>query len=90
MLILSTHILISLVLSGAMVAVFASAHKRQATKLYTTMLASFTGVVTTGVALLVVSPAGLGRFCAMMSAFTLLTFVARAYYRRQVLSTVSS
>lgn len=86
-LILSTHILVSLVLSGSMVGVLTSAYGRHATKLYQTMMLSFASVVASGVALLVVSPAGLGRFCVMMSAFTLATLAVRAFYRRRVAQT---
>ena len=67
-----------------MVGVLASAYGRRATKLYQAMMLSFAGVVVSGAALLVVSPAGLGRFCAMMSAFTLATLAVRAYYQRRV------
>ena len=53
------------------------------------MLASFAATVVSGIALLFVSAGGLGRFCAMMSMFTLMTIAAGQYYRIRVLANSS-
>ena len=85
MLILSLHILAATVMTGAILGVFAAAHARRETKLYAGMLASFVATVVSGTTLLFVLTGGIGRFCVMMSAFTLMTIVARQYYRARVI-----
>ena len=89
MLILTSHIIIASVMTLATVGVLAAAHNRQQTKSYVVMLVSFAATVVSGTALLFVSTGGLGRFCAMMSVFTLMTIVAGQYYRVRVLANSS-
>jgi hypothetical membrane protein len=84
MFILTLHILVASVMSLAIIGVFAAGYAQHATKAYSTMLVSFGATVVSGVGLLFVSPNGLGRLCAMMSAFTIFVLIARAYYRKQV------
>ena len=89
MFILSLHILVATITTISILGVFASAFRRKETKAYVAMLTSFAATALSGVALLFVSTHGLGRLCAMMSAYTVLVVVARLYYRKQLL-TVSS
>ena len=89
MLILTSHIIIASIMTLASVGVLAAASSRRETKAYLVMLASFAATVVSGTALLFVSAGGLGRFCAMMSVFTLMTIVAGQYYRVRVLANSS-
>lgn len=81
MLILALHITVALVMTLATLGVFAAGYARRESRAYVTMLASFGVTVVSGISLLFVSAGGLGRFCAMMSAFSLSVIAARAYYR---------
>jgi len=87
--ILTLHILVASIMSLAIIGVFAAGYAERATKAYSTMLVSFGATVVSGVGLLFVSPNGLGRFCAMMSAFTVMALIARAYYRKRVVTVAS-
>ena len=89
MVILTSHIVIASIMTLATVGVFAAAYNRRETKAYLVMLASFAATVVSGIALLFVSAGGLGRFCAMMSMFTLMTIAAGQYYRVRVLANSS-
>lgn len=89
MLILTSHIIIASIMTLASVGVLAAASSRRETKAYLVMLASFAATVVSGIALLFVSAGGLGRFCAMMSMFTLMTIAAGQYYRVRVLANSS-
>jgi hypothetical protein len=89
MLILSLHILVASIMTGATVGVFAAAHARRETKAYSVMLGTFGATTVSGIGLMFISAGGLGRFCAMMSVFTLSVLVARAYYRRRTVSSVA-
>ena len=89
MVILTSHIIIASIMTLASVGVLAAASSRRETKAYLVMLASFAATVVSGTALLFVSAGGLGRFCAMMSVFTLMTIVAGQYYRVRVLANSS-
>jgi len=89
MIILSLHILVATVMTLAIIGVFAAAYHQHETKAYGVMLGSFVPTILSGVGLLFVSVNGLGRLCVMMSAFTLVTLVARAYYLRRVILTSS-
>lgn len=89
MIILSFHILVASIMTLSILGVFAAAHRRRETVAYTPMLISFAATATSGLGLLFVSPSGLGRLCAMMTAFTFLVIVARSYYRKRIV-TVSS
>lgn len=89
MVILTSHIVIASIMTLATVGVFAAAYSRRETKAYLVMLTSFAATVVSGIALLFVSAGGLGRFCAMMSMFTLMTIAAGQYYRVRVLANSS-
>jgi len=89
MIILLLHILVATIMTLAIVWVFAAAYSQRETKAYGVMLSSFVATILSGVGLLFVSPSGLGRLCAMMSVFTLVTLVARQYYRKQVIARMS-
>lgn len=89
MLILTLHIAVALVMTIATLGVFAAGYAQRESKAYIAMLASFGVTVMSGVGLLFVSAGGLGRFCAMMSAFSLSVIVARAYYRKRLGATSS-
>ena len=89
MVILTSHIIIASIMTLASVGVLAAASSRRETKAYLVMLASFAATVVSGIALLFVSAGGLGRFCAMMSMFTLMTIAAGQYYRVRVLANSS-
>ena len=82
--ILTLHILAALVMSSTIAVVFAAAVKQYETRAYRWMLGAFGTTLASGIGLLLVSPAGLGRFCVMMSAFTLSVIAVRAYYRARV------
>ncbi len=84
MLILTLHISVALVMTIATLGVFAAGYARRESKAYTVMLASFGVTVFSGIGLLFVSNGALGRFCAMMSAFTVSVLIARAYYRKRL------
>lgn len=85
---LSFHVLVSVVLTLMITAVLASAVMSRKTRTHAVMWMNFAATSISGLALIFVSPAGLGRFCAMMTAFSLLTIVAHQVYRRRVLATV--
>lgn len=86
MLILALHIAVAFAMTVSTVGVASAAYAGRAVeRVYRTMIASFTGTVLSGVLLVVIAPAGLGRFCAMMTAFSAMTLFARHYYRRRVL-----
>lgn len=87
--VLSLHIFVASIMSVAIAGVFLAAYQRRETKAYTPMMISFAATVVSGVGLLYIVPTGLGRLCAMMSAFTILVLVARAYYRKHVVVTQS-
>ena len=89
MLILSLHILVATIMTCATVGVFAAAHARRETKAYSAMLVSFVATVASGTGLLFISTAGFGRFCVMMSAFSMSVLVARAYYKKRSLPTAA-
>lgn len=84
MFILTLHILVASVMSFAIVAVIASAHKQRETRFYQTMMGSFILTIVSGVGLLLVTAGTLGRICVMMSAFTFTVIAVRAYYRKNV------
>lgn len=84
MIILSIHIFVATIMTGATLGVFVAARKERETKMYSAMLVSFALTIVSGVAMLFVSPNGLGRLCVMMTTFTLLVVVARSYYRKRV------
>lgn len=81
--ILTLHILVALITTVSIGGVFASAFRRRETRVYSAMIISFAATAVSGVALLFVSTHGLGRFCAMMSMYTVFVVVARQYYRKQ-------
>ena len=84
-LILIAHITVATLMTISVLGVVAAAYSRRETKAYTAMLGSFALTVVSGVGLLFVAAAGgLGRFCVMMSAFTLSVIAARAYYRTRL------
>lgn len=83
--VLSLHIFVASIMSLAIIGVFVAAYQRRETKAYTPMMISFAATVVSGVGLLFIAPTGLGRLCAMMSAFTLLTLAARHYYSKRSL-----
>ena len=89
MLILAFHIIIALVTTLAIAGVLTAAYRRNETKFYMTMLVSFGATAVSGIALLFVSANGLGRFCAMMSAYAVFVAIAHRYYRVRI-STTSS
>ena len=89
MLILTLHISAALFMTIATLGVFAAGYTRRESKAYETMLVSFGATALSGTILLFVSAGGLGRFCAMMSAFSLSVIAARAYYRKRLSATNS-
>lgn len=84
---LTLHVLVSVFLTLMITAVLVSAAMSRKTRSHAVMWGSFAATSISGLALIFVSPAGLGRFCAMMTAFSLLTLVAHQVYRRRVLAT---
>lgn len=78
--ILSLHVLIATVTTGSILGVFIAARAQRRTRAYLTMLVSFAATALSGVALLAISAHGLGRFCAMMSAYVVVVAFARHYY----------
>ena len=88
-LILIAHITVATLMTVSVLGVVAAAYGRRETKAYMTMLGSFALTVVSGVSLLFVAAGGLGRFCVMMSAFTLSVIAARAYYRKRLTATTS-
>jgi hypothetical protein len=88
-LILIAHITVATIMTVAVLGVVAAAHGKRETKAYAAMLGSFGLTVASGIGLLFVAAGGLGRFCVMMSAFTLSVIAARAYYRARVTSQTS-
>ena len=88
-LILIAHIAVATIMTIAVLGVVAAAYNKRETKAYAAMLGSFGLTVVSGIGLLFVTAGGLGRFCVMMSAFTLSVIAARAYYRAQVISETS-
>jgi hypothetical protein len=89
MLILSLHILVATIMTCATVGVFAAARTRRETKAYSAMLLSFGATIVSGAGLLFISTAGFGRFCVMMSTFSISVLVARAYYKKRSLPTAA-
>jgi hypothetical protein len=79
-LILSLHIATALIMSGATLGVYAAAYARRASRAYGAMIVSFTATAVSGV-VLVFAAGGLGRFCMMMSIFTVATIIANHFYR---------
>lgn len=88
MLILSLHIFIAVAMTVSTLAVYVAAYSRQETRAYRAMLVTFGITILSGAGLLAVSAAGLGRFCAVMSVFTLSVLLARAFYRNRSLAIV--
>lgn len=88
-LILIAHIAVATIMTISVLGVVAAAYGRRETKAYTAMLGSFALTVVSGVGLLFVAADGLGRFCVMMSAFTLSVIAARAYYRKRLTTETS-
>lgn len=84
MLLLSLHVLVATLLVLSTLVVFAAGWQKRATKVYSAMLTAFAGTIGSGVIMLFVGFGGIGRICAAMSAVTLLTLVARHYYRAQL------
>ncbi len=81
---LIAHIVVALIMSGAMVATLYSGHRQRISRSYSTMLATFGFTVVSGVGLLIMNAAVLGHVCAMMSVFTLSVIAIRAYYRARL------
>ena len=88
-LILITHIVIATIMTVSLLGVVAAAYGRRETKAYAAMLGSFGLTVLSGIGLLFVATGGLGRFCVMMSAFSLSVIAARAYYRTRLAAETS-
>ena len=84
MLILTLHITAALIMSAALIVVFVAGVSRRATRGYYVMLGSFSATLLSGIGLIALSAGGLGRFCAMMTAFTALTIAVRSFYRRRL------
>lgn len=82
---LGLHIFVAFVMSLAIIGVFIAAYKQRETRAYVPMMVSFSATVVSGIGLLFITPTGLGRLCAMMSAFTILVLVARYYYSKRSL-----
>lgn len=89
MLILSLHIIFALLTTLAIVIVLLSAKSARETKAHVVMVVSFAATALSGLGMLFVNAGGLGRLCAMMSAYTLVVAAAHYYYRARVSATSS-
>ena len=87
--ILITHIAVAALMTVSVLGVAAAAYSRRETQAYAVMLGSFSLTVVSGIGLLFAAAGGLGRFCVMMSVFSLSVIAARAYYRARLTTETS-
>ena len=88
-LILISHVALAAIMTVSLLGVVAAAYGKRETKAYLTMLSSFGLTVISGVGLLFVAPGGFGRFCVMMSIFSLSVIGAHVYYRSRLVAKIS-